>query len=607
MIKQISVEMGKPIFFSKLIIITALLPIFAFQKVEGKMFSPLAYTIGFALLGALIFTLTLVPVLGHLLLNKNVREKSNPLVSFLENIYRPGLEWCIRKKKTALLISGSLLFVSLIIGSNLGTEFLPQLNEGSIYVRASMPQSISFSNANLQSEKMRLIVKKYPEVRGVISQNGRPNDGTDPTGFFNMELFVDLFPKDEWESGLKKEELIATMQNELEQAFPGVVFGFSQPISDNVQEAVSGVKGEMAIKVFGDDFTKIEGKADSIKDIMEKIDGVRDLGVFKSLGQPELSIKLDHAKMSRYGVTSKEAQDIIEMAIGGKTASLLYEGERKFDIRVRYSAEYRNSIEDVGKLLVPSTSGIKIPLSEIADISLVTGTAFVYRENNQRFVPVKFSVRDRDLGGTIAEAQEKVAAAIPEEKGYSLSWNGEFENQVRATKTLSYVVPVSVLLIFVLLFIMFGSVRDASIVLLNVPFALIGGIMALYMTNINFSISAGVGFIALFGVCIQNGVILVSVFNKNVEEGMATLDAVINGSMTRVRPVVMTALMAGLGLLPAALSSGIGSETQRPLAVVVIGGLVTATVLTLLILPVIYLMFVRKKEKKSKSKPVATH
>ena len=422
-----------------------------------------------------------------------------------------------------------------------------------------------------------------------------------------MELFVDLYPKDEWESGLKKEELIATMQNELEQAFPGVVFGFSQPISDNVQEAVSGVKGEMAIKVFGDDFTKIEGKADSIKDIMEKIDGVRDLGVFKSLGQPELSIKLDHAKMSRYGVTSKEAQDIIEMAIGGKTASLLYEGERKFDIRVRYSAEYRNSIEDVGKLLVPSTSGIKIPLSEIADISLVTGTAFVYRENNQRFVPVKFSVRNRDLGSTIAEAQEKVGAAIPEEKGYSLSWNGEFENQVRATQTLSYVVPVSVLLIFVLLFIMFGSVRDASIVLLNVPFALIGGIMALYMTNINFSISAGVGFIALFGVCIQNGVILVSVFNKNVEEGMSTLDAVISGSMTRVRPVVMTALMAGLGLLPAALSSGIGSETQRPLAVVVIGGLVTATVLTLLILPVIYLMFVRKKEKKSKSKPVATH
>ncbi len=607
MIKKISVEMGKPIFFSKLIIITALLPIFAFQKVEGKMFSPLAYTIGFALLGALIFTLTLVPVLGHMLLNKNVREKSNPLVSFLENIYKPGLEWCLRKKKTALLISGGMLLGSLILGTNLGTEFLPQLNEGSIYVRASMPQSISFSNANLQSEKMRQIVAKYPEVRGVISQNGRPNDGTDPTGFFNMELFVDLHPKDEWESGLKKEELIAAMQGELENAFPGVVFGFSQPISDNVQEAVSGVKGEMAIKVFGDDFSKIEAKADSIKAIMQGIEGVRDLGVFKSLGQPELRINLDHAKMSRYGVNMREAQDIIEMAIGGKTATTIYEGERKFDIRVRYSPEYRNSPDDVGKLLVPNADGVKIPMKEIADISLVTGTAFVYRENNQRFVPVKFSVRGRDLGSTIAEAQQKVSASIPEEKGYSLSWNGEFENQVRATKTLSYVVPVSVFLIFVLLFIMFGSAKDASIVLLNVPFALIGGILALYLTNINFSISAGVGFIALFGVCIQNGVILVSVFNKNVELGMSTYEAVIEGAMTRVRPVVMTALMAGLGLLPAALSSGIGSETQKPLAVVVIGGLVTATVLTLLILPVIYLIFVKKVEKKSKTKISATH
>jgi cobalt-zinc-cadmium resistance protein CzcA len=598
MIAKVSVEMGKPIFFSKLIIITALLPIFAFREVEGKMFSPLAYTIGFALLGALIFTLTLVPVLGHLLLNKNVRERSNPLVSFLERIYKPGLEWCITRKKTALVISGGILFGSLVLGVGLGTEFLPQLNEGSIYVRATMPQSISFSNANLQSEKMRQMVKKYPEARGVISQNGRPNDGTDPTGFFNVELFVDLFPADEWESGLRKEELISKMQSELENAFPGVVFGFSQPISDNVQEAVSGVKGEMAIKVFGDNFAKIEAKADSIKVIMEKIEGVRDLGVFKSLGQPELSINLDHAKMSRYGANMKEAQDIIEMAIGGKTASLVYEGERKFDIRVRYSPEYRNSPDDVAKLLIPCSNGVKIPLSEIADIRLITGTAFVYRENNQRFVPVKFSVRERDLGGTIAEAQEKVNASIPVEKGYSLTWNGEFENQVRATKTLSYVVPISVFMIFILLYVMFGSARDSSIVLLNVPFALIGGILALYLTDINFSISAGVGFIALFGVCIQNGVILVSVFNKNIEQGMSTYQAVVTGAMTRVRPVVMTALMAGLGLLPAALSSGIGSETQRPLAVVVIGGLVSATVLTLLILPVIYLIFVRKDDRR---------
>jgi cobalt-zinc-cadmium resistance protein CzcA len=597
LVKKVSVEMGKPIFFSKLIIITALIPIFAFQKVEGKMFSPLAYTISFALLGALIFTLTLVPVLCHILLNKNVREKQNPLVSFLEKIYKPALEWCMRNKTLSLGGSVALLVISLFFGTQLGTEFLPQLNEGSIYVRATMPQSISFTIANEMSEKMRQEFRVYPEVKGVISQNGRPNDGTDPTGFFNVEFFVDLLPKKEWKRDIKKDELIQHMQSTLESKYPGVVFGFSQPISDNVQEAVSGVKGEMAIKVFGDDFYVLEKKADSIKAIMKGIEGVKDLGVFKSIGQPELSIQLDHDRMSRYGANVDETEQIIEMAIGGKTASYMYEGERRFDIRLRFSAEYRNSVEDVGKLLIPCASGTKIPLREIADIQLKTGTAFVYRENNQRFIPIKFSVRERDLGGTIAEAQKNVSAGINLDKGYNLTWNGEFENQVRAQKTLSYVVPVSIIMIFVWLFVMFGSAKDAGLVLMNVPFALIGGIFGLLITNVNFSISAGVGFIALFGVCIQNGVILLSVFNKNIQQGMEVWDAVLQGAMTRVRPVVMTALMAGLGLLPAAVSTGIGSETQKPLAIVVIGGLITATILTLLILPVIYIIFYKTPER----------
>lgn len=587
-VKKVSIEMGKPIFFSKLIIITALIPIFAFQKVEGKMFSPLAYTMGFALAGALLFTLTLVPLLCKLLLNKNVREKENLLVTGLSKIYRPLLVRSLAQPIRSILISVFLLLISLVIANQLGSEFLPKLNEGSIYVRASMPQSIAFSTANKQSESMRHVFTKYPEVKGVISQNGRPNDGTDPTGFFNVEFFVDLFPKDDWDRDVTKEELIKDMQEQLHSQFPGVVFGFSQPISDNVEEAVSGVKGEMAIKIFGDDFSKLESLADSVKNIMETVKGVQDLVIFKSLGQPELRIELDRYKMARYGANVLEANNIIEMAVGGKKASTYYEGERRFDIRLRYSPEFRQSKKEIGKLLVPCTNGSKIPMREIADIKLQTGPAFVYREGNLRFIPIKFSVRDRDLGSTIAEAQRKVLSGIHLGKGYSLTWNGEFENQVRATKRLKLVVPISIGLIFMWLFFMFNSPKYAGMVLLNVPFALIGGIIGLYVTGINFSISAGVGFIALFGVCVQNGVILVSVFNKNQDLGMSIEESILEGAMSRVRPVVMTALMAGLGLLPAALSNGIGSETQKPLAVVVISGLISATILTLLILPAIY-------------------
>jgi len=587
-VKKISIEMGKPIFFSKLIIITALIPIFAFQKVEGKMFSPLAYTMGFALLGALLFTLTLVPLLCKLMLNRDVRERSNPLVTGMGKLYTPMLAWCLRHPINSILVAAGLLVGSLVLASGLGSEFLPKLNEGSIYVRASMPQSVSFQKANTMSEAMRHEFQKYPEVRGVISQNGRPNDGTDPTGFFNVEFFVDLFSKDEWKRDVTKEDLISAMQTDLENQFPGVVFGFSQPISDNVEEAVSGVKGEMAIKIFGDNLSKLESIADSVKTLMGRIEGVQDLGIFKSIGQPELRIELDRYKMARYGANVSEANDIIEMAVGGKKASTYYEGERRFDIRVRYSPEYRKSEVAIGKLLVPCTNGTKIPLHEIAEIKLQTGPAFVYREGNLRFIPIKFSVRGRDLGSTIKEAQNKVSEAITLPKGYELTWNGEFENQVRAINQLKIVVPISVGLIFMWLFFMFNSPKYAGMVLLNVPFALIGGILGLLITGINFSISAGVGFIALFGVCVQNGVILVSVFNKNRDDGMPLEQAIRDGALSRVRPVVMTALMAGLGLLPAALSTGIGSETQKPLAVVVISGLITATVLTLLILPAIY-------------------
>ncbi len=603
MVKKISIEMGKPILFSQIIIITAMVPIFSFQKVEGKMFSPLAFTMGFALMGSLLFTLTLIPLMTRLLLSKNVAERENFFVHAIHRVYERSLDWCLKNSKKVILMAVSLLAVSLLIATQLGSEFLPSLNEGSIYVRASMPQSIAFSKANVLSDSMRQIFRGYPEVKGVISQNGRPNDGTDPTGFFNVEFFVDLYPKENWTRGVSKDEIIGNMQDKLAAEFPGVVFGFSQPISDNVEEAVSGVKGQMAIKVFGDNLQKIEQLADSIQDIMKTVRGVEDLGIFKSLGQPELRIEIDRIKLARYGANIAEANNIIEMAIGGQQATTMYEGERRFDIRVRFSPEYRTNEKEIGKLLIPCTNGTKIPMREIADIKLQTGPAFVYRESNLRFIPIKFSVRGRDLGGTIAEAQQKVNAAIKLPRGYSIAWNGEFENQVRATEQLKVVVPISIGLIFLLLFFMFNSPKYAGIVLMNVPFALIGGILGLYFTGIHFSISAGVGFIALFGVCVQNGVILVSVFIKNQNAGMPFEECIRQGALSRMRPVLMTAIVASLGLLPAALSTGIGSETQKPLAVVVICGLVSATLLTLLILPSIYKLLNQRKFKHYNSSP----
>ena len=594
-------DMGKSIFISKLIIITALIPIFSFQKVEGKMFSPLAYTIGFALLGALIISLTLVPVICSILLNKNVREKENPIINGLNRLYAPCLDWVLRRPKRSISFAVLLLASSLYGFTHVGSEFLPHLNEGSIYVRATMPMSVSLPEAYHYTRKFRAIFREYPEVRGVISQTGRPNDGTDPTGFFNCEFFVDLYPKEEWKRELSKDQLIEEMQGRLSK-FPGVSFNFSQPISDNVEEAVSGVKGSMAIKIAGNDLHRLEMYADSVFGVMNKINGVADLGIFKNLGQPELDINLDPQKMARYGVFTEDAQAVIEMAIGGKTVSRVYEEEKKFDIRVRYEEPWRYSVAAISELLVPTESGNRIPLKEVADITVKSGPAFIYREKNERFIAIKFSVRGRDLGSTIAEAQAKVKKALILPKGFSMRWNGEFENQERATKRLSYVVPISIVVIFLILYVAFSSTRDATLILLNVPFALIGGIFALLLTGVNFSISAGVGFIALFGVSVQNGVILVNIFKQNIRDGMPLREAVRAGSISRIRPVVMTALMASLGLLPAAISTGIGSETQKPLAIVVIGGLISATILVLLILPAIFNLVYGVKESNDNKK-----
>jgi len=585
--KNVGTEMGKAIFFSKIIILTCLIPIFAFKKVEGKMFSPLAYTLGFALLGALILTLTLVPALSSILLRKNVREKHNPIVAFFENSIGRAFKWVYAHQRTSIIVAVSIMIVTFFSAKFLGSEFLPDLDEGALWVKGQLPMSASLEQSNDVARKMMTIIAKFPEVSHSLAQIGRTVDGTDPKGFFNVEIAVDLKTKDKWPKGVTTESLIDDMNKQLSK-LPGILLNYSQPIRDNVDEAVAGVPASLVCKIYGKDFKKMDSLANEVQDTLSHIQGVEDLGVLRNLGQPEFRIELDQQKMALYGVSIADANAVIEMAIGGKAATQLYEGERKFDIRVRYDKEYRNTEDKILQLMIPTQNGSKIPLKEISATNVLTGASFIYRDNNERFIPVKFSVRGRDLGSTIAEAQRKVAKGVKLPRGYSMTWNGVFENAERASKTLANVVPICLVAIFLILFITYGNAKDALLTIMNVPFALIGGILALHITGMDFSISAGIGFIALFGVCIQNGVILISVFRKNLDEKMTLHKAIEHGVHTRIRPVVMTALMAAIGLLPAAISTGIGSETQKPLAIVVIGGLITSTLLTLLILPVIY-------------------
>ncbi|MDR0872780.1 MAG: CusA/CzcA family heavy metal efflux RND transporter [Prevotellaceae bacterium] len=640
LIKQKGSELGKAIFFSKLIIIVALLPIFSFQKVEGKMFSPLAWTLGFALLGALILTLTLVPVLCSILLKKNVKEKNNRIVSFLTENVMKTFSKLFQYKKITLIIAAVVVSLGLGMFKFLGTEFLPELDEGAIYVRATCPMSISLDESCELAKKMRTIILDFPEVKQVMSQTGRPNDGTDATGFYNIEFQVDIFPKKEWKErrGVArnapttrpktKEKLIEQMNAKL-SIFSGVDLNFSQPIMDNVEEAVSGVKGSLCVKIYGDDLNYAEARAKEIYNIMRDVRGIEDLGIIRNIGQPEIQIDLDQNKMALYGVTASDANAVIEMAIGGKAISYIYEGERKFQLRLRYNQDYRSNQETISNLMIPTSSGSQVPVKNIAEIKTVTGAGLIFRDANSRYTAVKFSVRGRDMGSAVTEAQHKIDDAVgarliaPLPKGYYLEWAGDFENQQRASKRLGEVIPISICLIFLILFMMFRNIKDAGLVLVNVPFAIVGGIIALLITGTNFSISAGIGFIALFGICIQNGVILISVFKKNIRSTQITRierintdntneirenlsnpcnprstleDAIKKGLRTRVRPVIMTAMMAALGLLPAALSTGIGSETSKPLAIVVIGGLISATLLTLFVCPIIFWIGYKNKK-----------
>lgn len=582
-------EMGRPILFSKAIIITAFLPIFTFQRVEAKIFSPMAYTLSFALLGSLIVSLTLIPVLLSFMLGKRLEERRNPLVRWMETRYRRALEWVLARPTPVIGGAVLALVLSLSLLHVIGTEFMPKLDEGNIWLTVTLPTPISLNKAKEIERSIRERILSFPETQTVVSHLGRPEDGTDPKGFNNIEILVALQPKESWRFR-SKNDLIRIMNEKL-SVFPGIQLNFSQAIQDSVEEAISGVKGEIAVKIFGEDLKVLQDKADQVVRILKSARGSTDVAAEQQAGLAQVVIRIDRAKIARHGINVSDVEDILEMAVGGKTASQLLEGARRFDITVRLTADGRSSVADLENLTVRAPDGSRIPLGQLAEIKVDMGASRIGREDNMRRIAVKCNLIGRDQGGFVQEVMPRVAREVVLPPGYRIVWSGQFENQQRAMKRLSIIVPISLTLIFVLLFWAFQSVGYASLIVLNVPFALIGGLVALWLAGINLSVSAAVGFIALFGIAVQNGVILVSQLNRLQQQGRSLHDAIVAGSVSRLRPVVMTALMAMLGLIPAALSTGVGSETAKPFAVVIIGGLVTATILTLTILPLLYRHF----------------
>ncbi len=587
-------EMGRPILFSKAIIITAFLPIFTFQRVEAKIFSPMAFTLSFALVASMLFSLTFVPAMLTYLLGPKLAESHNPMVHSMELHYRRILEWVLKHSRTVFISAVITLLLSFMSVKLIGTEFMPKLDEGNIWLTITLPTPVSLTTAKEIEREVREKLEKFSEAKMVLTQLGRPEDGTDPKGFNNLEVLIDLNPKDTWRYK-KKDLLVQAMDKEL-AIFPGILTNFSQVIQDNVEEAISGVKGEIAIKIFGSDLKTLQDKADQVTRILSSIQGATDVAAEQQAGLAQVMVDIDRAKVSRYGINIADVEAVMEMGMGGKAASQFLEGERRFDITVRYDADARNSVSGLENLTVMTPNGQRIPLSELATIKINQGASRISREDNMRRIAIKCNLIDRDQGSFVAEAQQKVAAQVDMPPGYHIVWSGQFENQQRAMKRLAIIVPISLGLIFVLLFWAFMSIKNALLILMNVPFAMIGGILILLATGINLSVSAAVGFIALFGIAVQNGVILVSQLNKLRREGQSLHDAIVNGSVSRLRPVVMTALMAMLGLFPAALSTSVGSETAKPFAVVIIGGLLTATLLTLTLLPALYRYFAEPDE-----------
>jgi cobalt-zinc-cadmium resistance protein CzcA len=605
-IRDAAHEVQRPVFYAIAIIITAYLPVFTLQRVEGRLFRPMAWTVAFALLGALVFSMLVAPVLASFFFAKGAREWRNPVMEFLVARYRYAVRWAIEHRWVTVgaALVGLALAIYLAVGGAIGSEFLPHLDEGALWVRGTLAPSTGPSEGIRVMNQARIVLCSFPEVPQCTSQTGRPDDGTDTTGFFNTEYFVDLKPKEEWRPVFRqnKDELIAAMQRELDK-IPGVVWGFSQPIEDNMEEAVSGVKGELATKVYGDDLKLLEDKANQIVSTMRQIKGIEDLGVFRVLGQPNINFEVDRAQAARHQINVADVQDAIQTAAGGSALTQVLQGEARYDLVLRYLPEFRSTKEAVENIRLLAPSGERVSLAQLCIIKEQEGGSEIYREGNQRFVAIKYSVRGRDLGSAVEEAMRKVNAQVPLPRGYHIEWEGEYESQKRANARLALIVPLTVLLIFIILYTMFRSFKWAALILANVAIAPIGGVLALLFTRTNFSVSSGVGFLALFGVSVQTGVIMLEYINQLRVRGDTIENSAIEGAVLRLRPIMMTMLVATLGLLPAALSHAIGSDSQRPFAIVIVGGLVSDLVMSIFILPTLYVWFAREGDKLPEPEP----
>lgn len=592
-------DVSRSIFFAAAIIIAAFIPLFTLSGVEGHIFGPMAKTYAYALAGGLLATFTVTPALSAIILPVHVKETETWIMRWLHRIYMPVLEWAIGNRKTVIGVAGGLVILTVIAVRSLGLEFLPKLEEGNLWIRATLPPTISLEEGNTYVNEMRKLIRARPEVESVVSQHGRPDDGTDAAGLFNAEFFAPLKPASQWPNTRDKDELTSEILADLQKKFPGVEFNFSQYLQDNVAEAVSGVKGENSIKLFGNDLVELTNTANKIKAVLSTVKGITDLSVFTSLGQPTIQIDIDRARAARYGLAPGDINATIRVAIGGDSAGDLYEpgSDRHFPIIVRLAPEYRKSAEAIQNLRIGAQgpNGItQIPLSEVASIRLVSGAAYIYREQQERYLPIKFSVRERDLGGAIKEAQDKIAEQVQLPAGSRAEWVGEFGNLQDAIKRLSIVVPISLILIGVLLWFNFGSMVDTFLAMSVIPMAVFGGVLGLLLSGIPFSVSAAIGFIALFGIAVMDGIIILSQYNQLIDEGYERVRAVIRTGELQLRPVLMTCVVAGVGLLPAAMSAGIGSQVQKPLAVVVVAGMMLAPLVILITLPVLISMFSRR-------------
>jgi len=590
-IRDAAHEVQRPVFYAIAIIITAYLPIFTLQRVEGRLFKPMAWTVAFALLGALLFSMLVAPVLSSFFFPKGAREWHNPVMELLKRLYRDAVKWAIvhRLITVGIAVFGLLLAIYLSVGGVIGSEFLPHLDEGALWVRGTLAPSTGPSEGIRLSNQSRIVLCAFPEVTECTSQTGRPDDGTDTTGFFNTEYYVGLKPKEQWRPVFHedKEEVIAAMNRELEK-IPGVIWGFSQPIEDNMEEAVSGVKGELATKVYGDDLKTLEEKANQIVSIMRGVKGIEDLGAFQVLGQPNLNITVDRQQAARYQVNIADIQDAIQTAVGGNALTQVLQGEQRYDLVLRYLPQYRDTKEAIENIRLLSPSGERVSLAQLCKIEERDGASEIYREGNQRYIAIKYSVRGRDLGGAVEEAIKKVSAQVQLPRGYHIDWEGEYESEERAKERLSVIVPLTILLIFIILYSMFRSFKWALLILANVALARVGGLLALLITGTHFRVSSGVGFLALFGVSVQTGVIMLEYINQLRAKGNSIEESAIEGAVLRLRPIMMTMLVATFGLLPAALSHAIGSDSQRPFAIVIVGGLISDLVMSIFLLPTLY-------------------